>query len=229
MKNKLLLFLTVAFILATFIYIGIQHRKINRLSDSNQLQAVQLSALNDSVSVYKNYAGELTYKLSTVEINNRNLKESLETAGFDIRKFKERDISWRKVNSALRLQLAAAGSGETTITDTFRIEPTRLNASVGKTDTLYFSKVQDWSNNHLTLFNSKIENSRLFFDYSYKTGISIIQEKKRKETIVSVMLTDPNAIVTTGNSITIKEERKWWQKPWIWCLAGFGAGILAIN
>jgi len=229
MKNKLLLFLTIAFILATFIYIGIQHRKINRLSDSNQLQAVQLSALNDSVSVYKNYTGELTYKLSTVEINDRNLKESLETAGFDLKKFKERDIFWRKINSALRLQLAATGSGVTIITDTFRIEPARLDASVGKTDTLYFSKVHDWSNNYLTLFNSKIENSKLFFDYSYKTGISIIQEKKRKETLVSVMLTDPNASITTGNSITIKEERKWWQKPWIWFLAGFGAGILALN
>jgi len=229
MKNKFLFILTITFILATFIYIGIQHRKINRLSDSNQLQAVRLSALNDSVSVYKNYAGELTYKLGTVEINNRNLKESLETAGFDIKKFKERDIAWRKISSALRLQLAANRSGVTTVTDTFRIEPARLNASGGNSDTLYFSKVQDWSNNHLTLFNSKIEKSRLFFDYSYKTGISIIQEKKRKQTLISVILTDPNASITTGNSITIKEERKWWQKPWIWCLAGFGAGIAAFN
>jgi hypothetical protein len=229
MKNKLLLFLTVAFILATFIYIGIQHRRINRLSDSNQLQAVQLSALNDSVSVFANKNGELTYKLISAEVHNRNLKESLETADFDIKKFKERDISWRKINSALRLQLAATGSGVTTITDTFRIEPARINASGGNSDTLYFLKVQDWSNNHLTLFNSKIEKNKLFFDYNYKIGISIIQEKKQKQTLVSVMLTDPNAIITTGNSITIKEERKWWQKPWIWCLAGFGVGILAIN
>jgi hypothetical protein len=229
MKNKTLWILSIAFILGIFIYIGIQHRRINRLSDSNQLQAIQLSILNDSVSVYANKNGELTYKLISAEVHNKNLKESLETAGFNLKKFKERDISWRKINSALRLQLAATGSGETKITDTFRIEPAQPNASAGNTDTLYFSKVQDWSNNHLTIFNSKIENSTLFFDYSYKTGISIIQEKKRKETLVSVMLTDPNASITTGNSITITEERKWWQKPWIWCLAGFGAGILAIN
>lgn len=229
MKNKTLWILSIAFILGIFIYIGIQHRRINRLSDSNQLQAIQLSILNDSVSVYANKNGELTYKLISAQIHNKNLKESLETAGFDLKKFKERDISWRKINSALRLQLAATGSGVTTITDTFRIEPAQIDNSGMKTDTLYFLKVQDWSNNHLTLFNSKIENSKLFFDYSYKTGISIIQEKKRKETLVSVMLTDPNASITTGNSITIKEERKFWQKPWIWCLAGFGAGILALN
>jgi hypothetical protein len=229
MKNKTLWILSIAFILGIFIYIGIQHRRINRLSDSNQLQAIQLSILNDSVSVYANKNGELTYKLISAEVHNKNLKESLETAGFDLKKFKERDISWRKINSALRLQLAATGSGVTTITDTFRIEPAQIDHSGRKTDTLYFLKVQDWSNNHLTLFNSKIENSKLFFDYSYKTGISIIQEKKRKETLVSVMLTDPNASITTGNSITIKEERKFWQKPWIWCLAGFGAGILALN
>jgi hypothetical protein len=229
MKNKTLWILTIAFILTTFIYIGIQHRKINRLSDSNQLQAILLSVLNDSVSVFSNKNGELTYKLISAEVHNRNLKESLETADFDIKKLKDRDISWRKINSALRLQLAATGSGETIITDTFRIEPAQIDHSGRKTDTLYFSKVHDWSNNYLTIFNSKIEKNKLFFDYSYKTGISIIQEKKRKETLVSVMLTDPNAIVTTGNSITIKEERKWWQKPWIWCLAGFGAGILALN
>jgi hypothetical protein len=217
MKNKTLLIFTITFILTTFIYIGIQHRRINRLQDENQLKAVELSTLKDTVEVYQSKNGELTYKLNVIEVKNSTLKKSLELVGFDIQKLKEKDIAWRKVTAALRMQLTASGSGETTVTDTFRIE---------KTDTVYFSDVEDWSNNHLTLFNSTIENSKLFFDYQYKTGISIIQESKRKETLVSVMLTDPNASITTANSITIKHPKKLWQKPWLWAVVGFAGGAI---
>lgn len=225
-NQKTLWIATIAFILFTFVYIGIQHRKINKMGDANQLQAVELSTLKDSVLVYKSKSGELTYKLSSVEIEKGNLKRSLEFAGFDIKDLKERDIKWRKVTAALRAELAATGHGETTVTDTFRIEPARPGHSGGKTDTVYFSKVSDWSNSYLSLFNSKIENSRLKFDYSYKTGISILQTQNRKATIVSVSLTDPNAAIVSGNSITIKHKKKIWERGWLWVAVGFGTGIL---
>jgi hypothetical protein len=217
LSQKTLWIISIVFILATFTYIGIQHRRINHLSDTNQLQSVELSVLNDSVFVYQNKAGELTYKLSVVEVEHSNLKESLDKAGFEIKKLKENDINWRKVNAALKLELEAAGHGETTVTDTFRIE---------KTDTVYFQKVDDWSNNYLSLWNAKIETGKLFFDYRYKTGVSIIPETKRRETIVNVFLTDPNASITTANSITVKHKTRWYEKPWLWGLAGLGTGIL---
>jgi len=216
-SQKTLWILSAIFILATFIYIGIQHLKINRLSEINQLQQVELSVLNDSVMVYRNKAGESTYKLISVEIDRRNLKESLDKAGFEIRKLKEKDIAWRKVNSALKLQLYATGSGQTSITDTFKINTI---------DTVYFQKVSNWTNNYLSLFDTEIINRKLNFDYQYQTGISIIQEQKRKETVVSVFLTDPNAKITTANSISVQNKKKWFEKPWLWGLAGLGTGIL---
>lgn len=219
-SEKTLWISTIVFIFATFIYIGIQHRRINHWQQTSQLQAVELSTLKDSVLVYRDKAGELTYKLSVVEVSHSNLKSSLEVAGFEIQKLKEKDIAWRKVTNALRMQLTTAGTGQSTVIDTFRIE---------KTDTVYYSKIEPWSNNHLSLFNSKIENSKLFFDYQYQTGISVLQETKRKKTIVTVMLTDPNASITTANSITVKQERKWFQKPWLWCVAGFGLGVLVFR
>lgn len=216
--QKPLLIAAAVFILATFIYIGIQHLRINHYKDVSQLQAVELSTLNDSVSVYKSKTGELTYKLSSVEIDRGNLRRSLEFAGFDIKELRERDIAWRKITSALRAQLAATGSGSTTVTDTFRIE---------KTDTIYFSKVADWSNSYLSLFNSKIENSRLTFDYTYKTGIEILQtQKTRSATIVSVVLTDPNAAIVSANSITIKHKKRFWERGWVWAVVGFTGGVL---
>jgi len=217
MNNKTLWIATIAFMLATFIYMGIQHRRINRLSDENQLQAVELSTLHDSVSVFKSKTGELTYRLSSVEIEKSNLKRSLEFAGFDIKELKDRDIAWRKVTAALRAQLAATGSGSTQVTDTFRIE---------KVDTVYFQKVADWSNNNLSLFNAEIINRKLNFDYSYRTGIDILQTRHKSATIVSVSLTDPNAAIVSGNSITIKHKKRFWEKGWVWAVIGFTGGLL---
>lgn len=216
-SSKLLWILSISFILLLFVFIGIQHRKINHLNGANQLQAVELSTLKDTVAVYQNKAGELTYKLSVVEVSHGNLKQSLKLAGFEIKQLKDRDINWRKVNAALKLQLAATGSGETTVTDTFRIE---------SIDTVYYQKVNDFTNDYLSLFNAEILNRKLNFDYSYTTGISIIQEPKRKETIVNVFLTDPKASITSANSITVKHKTKWFQKPWLWGIAGLGTGIL---
>jgi hypothetical protein len=215
-RQEWLTWLTIILILATFIYIGIQHRRINHLRDANQLQAVELSTLNDSVLVYKSKSGELTYKLSSVEIEKGNIKRSLELAGFDIKELRERDIAWRKITSALRMQLAATGSGETTVTDTFRIE---------RIDTIYFQKVADWTNNNLSLFNAEIVNKKLNFDYRYTTGIDFLTSGTHKETVVSVILSDPNASITTANSITVAHKKRLWERGWLWAVVGFGTGV----
>jgi len=213
-SNKLIGILSGIFILSMFVYIGFQHRKINRLQDDNQLKAVELSTLKDTIAVYQNKAGELTYKLSVVEVDHSNLKESLALANFDIKKLRENDIAWRKITNALKLELEASGHGETGLRDSFYVM---------KTDTIQYSTFA-WSNDFLR-FKGSVQDERLFFDYKYKTGISIIQEAHRKETLVSVFMTDPNASITSANSITVKHNRKWYQKPWVWGVAGLTTGI----
>ena len=64
------------------------------------------------------------------------------------------------------------------------------------------------------------------FDYNYRTKLNIIQTKQRKETLVSVMLSDPNASIITANSITVTNKRKWYEKPWVWGVAGITTGFL---
>ena len=214
-SSKTIWILTGIVIFSLFVYIGIQHRKINKLGDANQLQAVELCTLKDSVLVYKSKSGELTYKLSSVEIEKGNLKKSLELMGIDKLILKERDIEWRRLTSALRLELAATGTGTTTLRDTFEIV---------KSDTLRYSDFA-WKNDFLS-FSGNIRDERLTFDYTYKTGISILQTQNRKATIVSVSLTDPNAAIVSGNSITIKHKKKIWERGWLWAAVGFGTGIL---
>jgi hypothetical protein len=216
-KKYWLAIVTVAFILTTFVYIGIQHRKLHKIQDVAQLQAVELSTLQDSVSVYKNKSGELTYKLTSVEIEKGNLKKSLELAGFDIRELRADNIKWRNLNNALKLELQAAGQVVTTVRDTFRIE---------NTDTIYYSKVDNWTNGYLSLFNAKVETKKLFFDYRYKVGLDIFQEPKKNSTLVTVKLTDPNASVTTANSITVTHKKKIWERGWLWAAIGLTGGIL---
>ena len=214
-SNKTIGVLTGIVIVSLFVYLGIQNGKINRLNDANEIQAVELSTLKDSVSVYQNKAGELTYKLSVVEVSHSNLKESLNKAGFEIKQLKEREINWRNVNNALKIELEAMGHGETALIDTFYV----MN-----TDTIQYSTF-GWTNDYLN-FKGSVENNNLFFDYKYNTGLSIIQESKRKETIVSVFLTDPKAKITSANSITVKHEKKWFEKPWVWGVVGITTGIL---
>lgn len=215
-SNKLIGILSGIFILSMFVYIGFQHRKINRLQDENQLKSVELSTLKDTIAVYQNKAGELTYKLSVVEVDHSNLKESLALANFDIKKLRENDIAWRKITNALKLELEASGHGETGLRDSFYVM---------KTDTIQYSTFA-WSNDFLNLQGS-VQDERLFFDYKYKTGISIFQEQKRKETVVSVMLTDPNASISTANSITVKHKKRIWERGWLWAVVGFTGGVIA--
>lgn len=218
-KNKFLFIATASFIAFTFIYIGIQHHRINHWRDSSELQAVELSTLKDSVLVYKSRNGKLTTKLTSVETEKSNLKRSLEFAGFDIQELKQRDIAWRKATSALRAQIAATGHVETGIKpDTFRIVDT---------DTVYFSKVDPWSNTHLSIFNGEIVNKKLVFDYRYQTGISIIPVARRKETVINVFLTDPKAEITSANSISVKHKKKIWERGWLWAFIGFTGGVIA--
>lgn len=216
-SNKALWIASIVFIAATLIYIGIQHRKIEKLSDANQLQAVELSTLKDTVAVFISKDSSLTYKLTSVEIEKGNLKKSLELMDIDRKILKNRDIELQKITAALRMELAATGSGTTAVRDTFRQV---------ETDTLYFQKVDDWSNNNLSLFNAEIVNSKLNFDYKYTTGIDIYQEQQRRATFVRVTLTDPNAAITKGSSFFVKPKKRFWEKPWLWGLAGLGTGIL---
>ena len=121
MKKLTLILFAIAIILIT--HLAIQNRKYK---DSKQLQSVELATLKDSVSIYKTKTGQMVAKITSVEVEKRNLKESLEIAGFNIKELKQQNVKWRKITSALRLELEATGSGETAAVDTFFIKTDRL-------------------------------------------------------------------------------------------------------
>jgi len=213
----------IAGILILFAVIFIVQRiKINKFDNIRQLQAVELSTLKDSVLTITTKNGQLVSKVQSVEVENGNLKESLEIAGFDIKELKQENVKWRKINNALKIEMQSTGSVSTGVADTIRIE---TNAE-GKTDTIYYSRVSNWSNDYMSLFNGKVEKGNLLFDYRYYNKFEILQTVTRKGTIVSVKFEDPKSKTISANSITVSHKTKWYQKWWFWGAAGLTGGIL---
>lgn len=210
--KKFILPILAIIILIVFI---IQHRKLERFKTTSQLQAVELSTIKDSVKVIKRKNGELSYQVQSSEVDKRNLKEALEIAGYDIKKLKESEIRYRKLNSILKAQLEAKDSGQTVIRDTLLIV---------ENDTIKAGSFQ--VNNHFLLFNGLIKRDSLNWDYRYNVEFDFFHETNKNKTVVTVALNDPKAEIISMNSITISHKRRWYEKPWVWGAAGIATGIL---
>ena len=81
------------------------------------------------------------------------------------------------------------------------------------------------NNENLFLYNLYADNDSLHHKYRYQTGINIFQESKGKEVKVTATLTDTHATITTGSSIIVTQKLKWYEKPWLWGLAGMAGGF----
>lgn len=189
--------------------------KINNLKDDVQLKNVELSSIKDSVLVFKDKNKNLTFKIKAVEVDAGNKKKALELAGFEIQDLKQRNIKWRDVAIALQAEIESNGHGSTTLHDTLFIT---------NIDTIKQANFK-WDNKYLFL-SGNITEQNMSFDYKYKTGIKILNTKQGKNDLVSVYLTDPNAFVTTANSIVIKRKTYFWEKPWVTVPVGILGGIL---
>jgi len=195
--------------------ISVQSCSIRKLKDEVQLANVELATLNDSVSVHKSKTGKLTFKIASVEIEKRNLKESLETLELTAKELRNQGIKYRDIISVQKAKIEAMGTGSTIIHDTMIIT---------NTDTIKIEKF-DWSNNFLSL-NGSIKDKNLDFKYKYKTGIDIVTEQKPKGTIVNFSLADPNATVTTATSITVTRKKSILEKWFITVPVGILGGFL---
>jgi len=200
------------FILMVF---GVKQCQLNKERDKYQIAQVELAAFNDSVKVYKSKTGELTAKVASVIVEADNRKKALDAAGFEIKDLRDRDVKWRDVVFALKAQIQAQGSGTTVLRDTL---------IVSKTDTIRQANF-NWNNRYLFL-SGNIREKQLQFDYTYRTAIDLVSEKKGKSYVVSVYLGDPQATVTTANSITIVPKKKWWGWDVLKVASGVGFGYL---
>jgi len=220
MKN-LKYYIVGVVVLVLIVLFFVRNYQYKELQEQNQLQSIQLAAINDSVKIYKSKNGELTAKVQSVEVDNRNKKDALEQAGYTIKDLKARDIKWWDIVNTLQAEIASSGGGQTVLHDTTYITTT---------DTIKAAEFS-WNNRYLFLEGkvyekTKLSEKTLDFTYTYKTGIDIISTKKKNAYIINAYLSDPNAVVTTATSLTITNKTPWYKKQWLWGAVGFLGGYL---
>jgi len=215
LKNYKLI-LAVSLLLAVIL---IQNCSKQQLKNKNQLQAVELASIKDTVESFRNKNEELVTKVLSTTVTANNRKKALEEAGFEIDKLKQDNVKWRDVNLALKMKLDAAGSGTITLHDTIPvyIKGDTIQAKVGK-----------WNNDYLFLWPYLVGN-KLNFKYTYQTNINLLQEQKGKSYVITAKLSDPNASIMTGNSITIVPKKRWWDKWYVYGAVGVAGGVLLVK
>ena len=211
----------VLFVLITIGFIICQKVQISKLNEQTQLQNVELSTLKDSVLHVVTKNGVLLNKIESIEVDKKNLKDALEIAGFDKKELKDENIKLKDLNFALKARLEATGSISTTVHDTIK---------VNKTDTIYYTKVDDWSDNRLSLYGGTITDNRLdFTKYTFNVDFKQTISEQKNKTIVTVKFenNEDGAIkLTNANSIIMPNQTKWYEKWWLWGTFGLVSGIL---
>lgn len=221
MKNLVKRYSGLIFVIAlTFMVVFyIQKRKVNNLKEQVQLQAVELAQLKDTVLTYVTKNGQLISKIKSVEVDKRNLKDALEIIGIEKKDLKDQNIKLKNLVSVLQLEIKTFGEGQTNVVDTFYVDKVT-------TDTIYYQKVNDWTDNYLSLFNAKIENKEFKFKYDYLLDMDLLVDRPKNAVVVTAKINNPNLESLKATSITVSTKKKWWEKHWVWGIAGVGTGIL---
>jgi hypothetical protein len=191
----------------------------DKLNDKLQLKNVELSQMKDSVLTYVTKNGQLISKIKSVEVDKRNLKDALEVIGIEKEYLKDQNIKLKNLVSVLQLEIKTFGEGQTNVVDTFYIDKVT-------TDTIYYQKVNDWTDNYLSLFNAKIEDKEFKFEYNYFLDMDLLVDKPKDAIIVTAKINNPNLESLKATSIMVSTKRKWWEKPWVWGIVGVGTGVL---
>lgn len=210
---KIKIALISAFVIL-IILLAIQSFRLNSQQKKNQVQAVELMAANDSALAYKTKSGEAYFKLSGQQIESNALKASVENYGLQISDLRQRDVKWRDVISVLKSQLAMSGNDTITLHDTLYKD----------NGVPVVAKAYQWSNGFLSLGGS-IKDEKMAINYSYKTDLSFVAEKKGNNITVTAFMSDPKAKIIKGSQIIVRDKTKWYLKPWLWGIIGVGTGF----
>lgn len=204
--SKIILTFIVGFFLILFLF---NSCKIKSLKKSNNIQAVELMSFKDSANILRTKNGKLYSQIQNVTIEKNALKGSIEKMGYTKDSLRDLGIKWRDIALLYKAKLESSGSGSTNSHDTIYL--------AGK-DTIWGKKFDDWTDGYLSLTKLRSDNKKLFFDHKYQTDINYSMSKDNKT--ITLWLSDPYAVVTAGSQITVINKKKWYEKPWIWGVAG---------
>lgn len=210
-------------IVAIIIFSGISIY-INIKDNYSQLEDT-IKYKDQKLEYYKDENNGLIAQKKVLWITNKNLKKIADNAIVNSDKLEKQIKGYKNLNTYLQGQLEIKVKDTTTIYDTLIIT---------KNDTLYAKKFN--YNNQFLDFTGVIKKNTLDFSYTYRTGFEYVTYWKRpgrfksKELVMDFSLSDPNAILTSAQTINIKPEpEKFYQKQWFSGLVGLGIGIFIIK
>ncbi len=215
----------VILFLVLIFYLGILKLKINKLEDDIQIKNVRISTMQDSVLTYATKTGQLVSKVNSVEIDKRNLKYSLQEIGFNLKEVKNANVKLRNVVAALKAEIKATGSVSTPVIDTF-IVYTKDSTKPNEIDSVNYMKVKDWSDGKLSVFDGNIIDNELNFDYQYYLQLKLLVDEQKKGFTVTAVTDTTTTKFVSGNSIFVRDKKKWYERPAVWGVTGILAGVL---
>lgn len=213
-KNYILVLFGILLIVIAILWLN--NKSLNKKID---IQSVELMVQNDSTKIYKTKAGDYYSKFQAEGIKKNSLKKSLDIMGITNKELRDRNIKQGDIISALEFKVKAMGDIIANVKDSI------IHDTIpGKPD-ITIPTVK-WDDTHLYL-NGYIQDKIFKGKYTYNLSLLNFVEQKGKSYIVTIYPPDNNkgVTITNGSQIIVTPTKHWWEKPWIWGLAGVGAGI----
>ena len=209
----------IILIATIFLLLFFGYRKIGSLNNRIKGQLLAAEIFTEEVHIQRNKNGQLEAEKRSQNLTIKDLKEYGDQVGQNNEKLKKKVGSLKNLVSNLEGALATAGDGQVQLEpDTIRIKGDSVNYFLGHTF--------EWTNNYLTLNGTLDQDLKMDFKYQYKSdfGITTYWKRpslfKRKELMVNMLMTDPNARATELNSVVIKPD-----PPKFYQTTGFKIGI----
>jgi len=216
MKVKIWL---IAIIVVTLILSAwtIRNNIVERFNDYKQV----IEKKDNQIAYHKGENGQLIASQNVLSLTNKELKAIADDLIKDNDGLKKQVGNLKNINSYLKGKLESQVSDTIILTDTLLIGDTLPSKKFGY-------------DNGFLILNGIIHKNTLDFTYKYSTDFTYVTFWKRpgflkqKELVMDFSIGDPNAILTSAQTIYIKPEpKKFYEKNWFWGLAAFSIGLIA--
>lgn len=183
--------------------------------------------LQDSVRIFKNKQGEWESEKKSFFVTKETLEDQITLLVGDQEKLTERVKNLNNLVAYYKGKVNSQGRGEVSLV------PIEGADSIVYRDSIIYREYKfDWNNKYLTL-KGEIGERKLTFDYSYEADFEVTSYWKRKnifqrkDLVVNMNFSDPNAKVTDMNSVVIKPDPpKFYERTWFKVGIGVVGGFL---
>lgn len=204
------------------------HREVTNNRQEKGLQSM-IEVLNDSVSHHKNAEGKWEAERKSYNLTTKELRKNGQELNLETRRLSKQVGNLKNLVADLKGELLVVGEGSVQLIPGDSI-------FINDSTKVFAGHRFNWTNSYLSIDGTLNDAYNLQFNYSYNVDFSVTtywkREKmfKRKDLVVNMIFSDPNARATDLNSIVIKPNPpKFYETTWFKVGVGFLGGVLITN